>query len=111
MPIFKQKRLTRPRWLVALQRDIRVFTHLFPWRITVIMLVGLILTAHLFRVAHHQWQGELISPLKALFAVINMTFFQLTFADMPADSRLDIFPQRAAPDIPLSRTVQATLFP
>jgi Trk K+ transport system NAD-binding subunit len=90
--IFKRKHLSKPRWLVALQRDVRVFTYLFPWRITVLMLVGLILTTYLFWVALRQWQGELISPLKALFAVINMTFFQLTFADMPTDSRLDIFP-------------------
>jgi Trk K+ transport system NAD-binding subunit len=57
-----------------------------------ILFVGLTTTTVLFWFAHRQWQGEPISPIKAFFAVINMIFFQLTFADMPSDQRLDIFP-------------------
>ncbi len=92
MSVFKRKRPSKPRWLVELQRDIRVFAYLFPWRVTAILLVGLFITTYLFWMAHLQWQGERLSPIKALFAIINMTFFQLTFADMPTDERLDFFP-------------------
>jgi Trk K+ transport system NAD-binding subunit len=80
------------RWWQDWKRDIQVFIHLFPWRVTLILLITLLMAAYLFWLAHKEWEGQVISPLKAIFAVINMTFFQLTFADMPADSRLDIFP-------------------
>jgi len=92
MGLFKKIRKIRPRWWVNLNRDIRVFAHLFPWVMTTIMVGETIMASYLFRLAHHLWQGEPISPIKAFFAIINMTFFQLTFADMPSDSRLDIFP-------------------
>lgn len=92
MTNLNQSRLRLPRWLANFLRDLRVFGYLFPWGATLMLLLGLFLTAYLFWLAHRHWQGEYISPIKALFAVINMTFFQLTFADMPSDGRLDIFP-------------------
>lgn len=82
----------QPRWLQNFGRDLRVFGHLFPWRVTLILLAALVLTSYLYWVAVKNWEGVTLSPLKAFFAVINMTFFQLTFADMPVDARLDIFP-------------------
>ncbi len=90
--VFKQKRFRKPRWLINLQRDVRVFAHLFPRFRTVILLAGLFLTTYLYWIAYQQWEGQPLSFIKAFFAVINMTFFQLTFADMPADGRLDFFP-------------------
>lgn len=83
---------TWPRWWLNLRQDIRVFGYLFPWRVAIILFAGLTTTTVLFWFAHRQWQGEPISPIKAFFAVMDMIFFQLTFADMPSDSRLDIFP-------------------
>lgn len=81
----------KKRWL-SFQRDLKVFAHLFPWRVMMILLTGLFSTTHLFWLAHNYFEGERISWLKAMFAVINMTFLQLTFADMPASPWLDIFP-------------------
>ncbi len=82
----------KPGWWAKFKRDIRVFKYLFPWKVTAILLLALFATAYLFWLAVKYWEGVTLSPLKAFFAVINMTFFQLTFADMPADPRLDIFP-------------------
>ncbi len=65
--------------------------HLFPWRVAAILLIALGLASFLFWFSYNRWEGDL-TPAKAVFAVLNMTFFQLTYADMPADSRLDIFP-------------------
>jgi Trk K+ transport system NAD-binding subunit len=56
------------------------------------LLVGLAISTYLFWWAHWRWQGQPISPIKALFAIINMTFLQLTFTDMPSNPRLDFFP-------------------
>lgn len=70
----------------------RVFAHLFPWQVTTALLAGLITTAFLFDLAYEYWEGKEISSIKSLFAVINMTFFQLTYADMPTNSYLDVFP-------------------
>ena len=84
------------QWL-RLKRDVRVFAHLFPWRVAIFLLVGWAITADLFLVAYNyvRPEGDQHVPLtyiKAVFAVINMTFFQLTYADMPAGWELDIFP-------------------
>jgi Trk K+ transport system NAD-binding subunit len=90
--ILRRKRPRKPRWLIEFQRDLKVFNYLFPWRVMLILLAGLVVTTYLFWAAYWRWEGQPISPTKALFAVINMTFFQLTFADMPTDERLDLFP-------------------
>ena len=79
-----------PKW-ARFKRDMRVFIHLLPRWTIIFLLGGLVLATYLFWLAHNWWEGE-ITPIKALIAVVNMTFFQLTFADMPADSRLDLFP-------------------
>ena len=90
--MLKKIRATRPGWWPGLRRDLQVFAHLFPWRVTFILLAGIIITAYLFWLAHRVWEGRPIGPIKALFAIFNMIFLQLTFADMPSDDRLDIFP-------------------
>jgi len=90
--IFKKIRRRQPVWLKKLNRDVRVFMSLFPWRTTLVLVAALVLTSYLFWLAVKNWEGVTLSPLKAFFAVINMTFLQLTYADMPVDGRLDIFP-------------------
>ena len=90
--MLSRKPVQKPGWWAKFVRDVRVFNYLFPWKVTLILLLALFATAYLFWLAVKHWEGVTISPLKAFFAVINMTFFQLTFADMPVDSRLDIFP-------------------
>jgi Trk K+ transport system NAD-binding subunit len=60
------------------------------------LLLAILGTAYLF-----QWRYNQIKPdgaghnhltyIKAVYAIINMTFFQLTYADMPAGGELDIF--------------------
>ncbi|MCB0210676.1 MAG: NAD-binding protein [Anaerolineae bacterium] len=86
------------RWWNSIKRDVLVFIHLFPWRVTFLLLAMLLLTAALFQSVYNRWQLPLMPyspPLnyaKAVFAVINMTFFQLSFTDLPSASQLDIFP-------------------
>ncbi|MCB0166136.1 MAG: NAD-binding protein [Anaerolineae bacterium] len=81
-----------------MNRDSLVFIHLFPWRVTVLLLAALLLAAALFQWGYNRWELELIpdtpplSYAKAVFAIINMTFFQLAFSDLPVASQLDIFP-------------------
>ena len=91
MSTFPKMKTSRTAWWRQLRQDLTVFAHLYPWRVTIIMLIGLAALTYLFWWAHQTWQGE-ISPIKALFAIINMTFFQLTFTDMPSNNTLDIFP-------------------
>ncbi|MCB0196400.1 MAG: NAD-binding protein [Anaerolineae bacterium] len=81
-----------------IQRDVLVFFHLFPWRITFLLLAMLLLTAALFQWVYNRWQlpftpfSPPLNYAKAVFAVINMTFFQLSFNDLPSAPQLDIFP-------------------
>ncbi|MCB0222397.1 MAG: NAD-binding protein [Anaerolineae bacterium] len=95
---FRRLRATPLRWWRDMKRDGLVFVHLFPWRVTLLMLAALLLAAALFQWVYNRWQLPLMPytpPLnyaKAVFAVINMTFFQLTFNDLPTAPQLDVFP-------------------
>ena len=95
---FVHIRQTKPRWWDNLHRDVQVFIHLFPWRVTFIIFIALMMAARLFQWAYAKWEcGGIpddcgISFIKATFAIVNMAFLQLTFADMPKNSTLDYFP-------------------
>ncbi|MCB9077463.1 MAG: NAD-binding protein [Anaerolineaceae bacterium] len=81
-------------WWHNMKRDGLVFAHLFPWRVTLLLLAALLLAATLFQWGYNRWEPDAppLSYAKAVFAIINMTFFQLAFSDLPVASQLDIFP-------------------
>lgn len=81
-----------PDWIQRLKTDLKVLVHLFPWPIGSAILIGLAVTALLFQhVYNHQASVGRISYLKAVYAVLNMVSFQVSFADMPPGPALDPF--------------------
>ncbi|MBE7550845.1 MAG: NAD-binding protein [Anaerolineales bacterium] len=78
------------------KRDTAVFAHHFPWLTALGLLLTILGTAYLFQVSYNQVKPggegyEYLTYIKAVYAVLNMTFFQLTYADMPPGGELDIF--------------------
>jgi len=67
-----------------------VFHRLFPWRTGALLIAGIALMAALYAQAHNRLEGPL-SYIKAVYAILNMIAFQVSFADMPANPALDIF--------------------
>jgi len=85
-------RRRQPDWLQRLQTDLKVLIHLFPWPIGSAILFGLGVTALMFQhVYNHQPSVGSISYLKAVYAVLNMVSFQVSFADIPPGPALDPF--------------------
>ena len=81
-----------PDWFQRLKTYLKVLIHLFPWPIGSAILVGLAVTALTFQqVYNHQPTGGRISYLKAVYAVLNMVSFQVSFADIPPGPALDPF--------------------
>ncbi|MBE7469451.1 MAG: NAD-binding protein [Anaerolineales bacterium] len=83
------------QWL-RFKRDTAVFAHRFPWFTALGLLLTILGTAYIFQLRYNQVRPggedyEYLTYIKAVYAVINMTFFQLTYADMPPGSELDIF--------------------
>ncbi|MBN1248897.1 MAG: potassium channel protein [Anaerolineae bacterium] len=82
------------RWYHRLRQDFRVFRALFPWRVVLALVLGTGVMALIFQSAYQGTYGREIGDLsyvKAVYAVINMATFQISFADMPPGPRLDIF--------------------
>ncbi|HXW00545.1 MAG TPA: NAD(P)-binding protein, partial [Anaerolineae bacterium] len=92
----KSKGIFESRPWLRFKRDALVFAHHFPWLTAIGLLLAILGTAYLF-----QWRYNQVKPdgadhdyltyIKAVYAIINMTFFQLTYADMPSGGELDIF--------------------
>lgn len=83
------------QWL-RFKRDTTVFAHRFPWFTAIGLLLTILGTAYIFQLRYNQVRPggedyEYLTYIKAVYAVVNMTFFQLTYADMPPGSELDIF--------------------
>lgn len=79
-----------------LKRDATVFAHHFPWLLAIGLLLSILGTAYLFQWRYNQVQPEgadhqYLTYTKAIYAVLNMTFLQLTYADMPPGTELDLF--------------------
>jgi Trk K+ transport system NAD-binding subunit len=82
----------RSDWRQRLRTDISVLSHLFPWPIGSALLIGLAVTALIFQQAYnHASSVGSISYIKAVYAVLNMVSFQVSFADMPPGPALDPF--------------------
>ena len=79
-------------WRQRLRTDLKVLIHLFPWPVGSALLVGLAATALVFQqVYNHDPATDHISYLKAIYAVLNMVSFQVSFADMPPGPVMDLF--------------------
>lgn len=89
--MLKKMGLSGPRWWTSLRRDTRVFMYLFPWLTTFVLLLALGITTYLFGQAYLRWEGQFIPFHRAFLAVINLTFFQVNYSELPHNPRMDIF--------------------
>jgi len=80
--MFDRRRLRR------LQQDLRVLRRLFPWRTTAVLLFAIGLMAWLFQLIYTHDLDEPLTYIQAVYAVLNMIFFQLAYTDVPADPNL-----------------------
>lgn len=79
------------RWWRRVHQDVRVFVKLFPWRVAGIIAGGILLMAYGYRLAYNRAESPPISYVKAVFAIINISLLQLSYADMPPGPALDAF--------------------
>ncbi|MFN2285077.1 MAG: potassium channel family protein [Anaerolineae bacterium] len=85
---------TVTRWWQQFRQDLRVLARLFPWKVGAVLIVGIALTAVLFEGAYNYalMPGETrITYVKAVYAILNMMAFQVSFADMPGSPALDVY--------------------
>lgn len=82
-------------WYQRVRLDLRVLRHVFPWRTGGLLLLGIAVLALLFHRSYHQVydaeQTANFSYIKAIYAVLNMAAFQVSYADMPPGPALDIY--------------------
>ncbi|MBN2004354.1 MAG: NAD-binding protein [Anaerolineae bacterium] len=79
------------RWGRSLRRDLYVFARLFPWRTGIVLGGGIALMAWAYLVTYNRFELDTTTYIKAVYAILNMLTFQVSFADMPASPKLDIF--------------------
>lgn len=83
----------RTNWWRDLEQDVRVFVHLFPWRTALLLVATLSVTSVLFWLEFNQLEHpqEPLPLHRAFFAVINLTFFQVNYSELPRNPWLDFF--------------------
>lgn len=74
--------------LYRLGQDLRVMRRLFPWRTTGVLLLAIGVMAWLFRVIYTHDLDQPLNYVQAIYAVLNMIFFQLAYTDVPDDPKL-----------------------
>ena len=82
------------RWWRQFRQDLRVLARLFPWNVSAVLVVGIALTAVLFEGTYNHTliPGDVrITYVKAVYAVLNMVAFQVSFADIPSSPALDVY--------------------
>jgi len=87
-------RETVRRWQRRLGQDLRVLQKLFPWRVGLVLAAGIAATAYIFQQAYlsaYNLATAEFSYIKAVYAILNMATFQVSFADMPPGPKLDLF--------------------
>lgn len=89
------EKITKQRiWWRRLQLDLRVFLHLFPWRIAALSAMAFLLITLVFQRAFlrtYHVEPEAFSFIKALYAVMNMATLQISFTDIPPGPAMDSF--------------------
>ncbi len=81
-------------WYRGFRQDLHVLRALFPWKVGLTLVISIGLMALIFQRAYlhaYELQTEDFSYVKAIYAILNMASFQVSFADMPPGPRLDIF--------------------
>ena len=89
-----QHRETIRRWQRRLGQDLRVLRKLFPWRVGLALVSGIAATAYVFQRAYlstYDLAAAEFSYIKAVYAILNMATFQVSFADIPHGPKLDLF--------------------
>ncbi len=86
-----RKSNSQKRWGRSLRRDLNVFVHLFPWRTGMALGGGIALMAWAYLATYNYLEPDSTTYVKAVYAILNMLTFQVSFADMPAGPGLDIF--------------------
>ena len=94
--MLKSKGIFESRPWLRFKREALVFAHHFPWLTAGGLLLAILGTAYIFQLRYNQVKPggadhDYLTYIKAIYAIINMTFFQLTYADMPPGNELDIF--------------------
>lgn len=79
------------RRLYRLRQDLRVMRRLFPWRTTTAWLLAIGVMAWLFQIIYTRDLNEPLTYIQAVYAVLNMIFFQLAYTDVPPDPNLAPF--------------------
>lgn len=85
---------TPRRWWRRLRQDLRVLARLFPWQAGGALAVGIAVMALIFQQTYNRGGVNGATPLsyvKAVYAILNMMAFQVSFADMPEGPALDAF--------------------
>jgi len=68
-----------------------VLRRLFPWRTTLVLLLAVGGMAGLFQAVYARELNEPMSYVQAVYAILNMIFFQLAYTDVPSDLQLAPF--------------------
>jgi len=87
-------RETLTRWQRRLGQDLRVLRKLFPWRVGLALVAGIAATAYVFQQAYlsaYNLVATEFSYIKAVYAILNMATFQVSFSDIPHGPKLDLF--------------------
>jgi Trk K+ transport system NAD-binding subunit len=79
------------RRLHRLRQDLRVLRRLFPWRTTALLLFAIVVMAWLFQLIYTHDLDQPLTYIQAVYAVLNMIFFQVDYTDVPADPNLTPF--------------------
>lgn len=90
----RRRKTAVARWWRQLRQDLRVLARLFPWKVSAVLIVGIALTALLFEGSynHALMPGVVrITYVKAVYAILNMMAFQVSFADIPSSPALDVY--------------------
>jgi len=68
-----------------------VLRRLFPWRTTALLVFAIAVMAWLFQLIYTHDLDQPLTTLQAIYAVLNMIFFQVDYSDVPADPNLTPF--------------------
>jgi voltage-gated potassium channel len=88
------QKTNKPPWWRRLSLDLRVFIHLFPWRIAGLFALAFTSMAFFFQHTYlfvYHVDKNAFSFIKSLYAILNMATFQISFTDIPPGPELDIF--------------------
>ncbi len=78
----------KPKWrrrLYQFRRDLRLMRYLFPWRTTAGLILAVASIAWVFNLVYNDVAQESLTYVQAVYAVLNMIFFQLSYTDVPPD--------------------------